>query len=573
MFCYHCQEAKKNIACDTAGICGKKADVSSLHDLLTYALKGLSFYAVKATERGISEANIDKFTARAWYSMVTNVNFDSAIFVQLITETVQRREYLKRLLLAKGVELNDTVPAEAAWHYEKIDQAEFIKKGETVGVMADGELSGEAADLHAAKEMLIYAVKGLGALLEHSQVLGAFHSEHYAFIHQAVAYCLDKGAGLDDLLAMNFKCGEHGLELMALLEQINCEKFGQPEPTTVHIDTWDKPGILVTGHDYQDLQDLLEQSAGSGVDIYTHGEMIAAHAYPAFKKYFNLVANYGGAWQDQKTQFGKFNGPVLVTSNSFQQPKKGYIDKAYTSGMVGWPDIAHIDNRRPHEQKNFTAIIEQAKLCAAPTPLAEGSVTVGYGKKALLALTDAIAQSIQAGDIAHIIVMAGYDGRHKERRYYTELIKTLPENTLILTAGDTKYRFNTLDLGDINGIPRLLDAGQAHDFYALIAFLTDLQKTMQLAHLSDLPVSFNIAWYEQQTILMMLALFSLGIKNVYIGPTLPPFFSAGILEKLTESLSIRGIDTPENDLASMLGIQEDNTVEEDSVQEENTLPL
>ena len=461
------------------------------------------------------------------------------------------------------------MPPEAQWHYEKIDQAEFIKIGETHGVMAGGELTGEAADLHAAKEMLIYASKGLGALLEHIQVLDIFQPEHYDFLHQAVAYSLHKDASLDDLLAMNFKCGEHGLELMGLLEHINSEKLGEPEPTTVHTDTWDNPGILVTGHDYQDLLDLLEQSAGSGIDIYTHGEMITAHSYPAFKKYFNLVANYGGAWQDQKTQFGKFNGPVLVTSNSFQQPKKGYIDKTYTSGMVGWPDITHIDNRRLHEQKNFSTIIEQAKLCEAPTPLAEGSVTVGYGRKALFTLTDAIVQSIQAGDIKRIIVLVGCDGRHKERRYYTQLVEALPENTLILTAGDTKYRFNTLDLGEINGIPRLLDAGQVHDFYAVMDFLTHLQKTMQLAHLSDLPLSFNIAWYEQQTILMMLALFAQGIKNVCIGPTLPPFFSAGILEKLTETLAVKGIDTPENDIASMLGVATANTGEENNVTEDN----
>ncbi len=553
MFCYHCQEAKKNIACDTAGICGKKSDVSSLHDLLTYSLKGLSYYSVKATELQICEPNIDKFTARAWYSMVTNVNFDAAVFVQLISETVQRRDYLKRLLLAKGVDLTDTEPEVAQWHYEKIDQPVFIKKGETVGVMAEGELTGEPADLHAAKEMLIYAVKGLGALLEHIQVLDVFCPEYYAFLHQAVVLSLRIDVSLDELLAMNFKCGEQGLELMGLLEKINQEKFGAPKPTTVHIDTWEKPGILVTGHDFQDLQDLLEQSAGSGIDIYTHGEMIAAHGYPVFKKYFNLVANYGGAWQEQKTQFGKFNGPVLVTSNSFQQPKKGYIDKAYTSGMVGWPDITHIDSRRTNEQKNFSRIIEQAKECAAPTPLAEGKVTVGYGRKALLALTETIAQSIKAGDIQRVIVLVGCDGRHKERRYYTQLIEALPKDTLILTAGDTKYRFNTLDLGEIKGIPRLLDAGQTHDFYAVMAFLRHLQKNMQLAHLSDLPISFNIAWYEQQTILMMLALFAQGIHNIYIGPTLPPFFSAGILEKLTNDLAVRGIDTPENDIAEMLG--------------------
>ena len=555
MFCYHCQEAKKNVACDTAGICGKKADVSSLHDLLTYTLKGLSLYVIKAAEVGISERNIDQFTARALYSMVTNVNFDSSVFTQLIAETVQRREYLKRLLLAKGVELNEDLPEEAKWQYELCDKAAFVKVGETVGVMAGGELSDEQADLHAAKEMLIYAAKGLGALLEHIQVQGVFHVEHYAFLHEVVAYTLRTDVSLDEVLAMNFRAGEQSLLMMELLERVNTENFGQPEPTTVHLDTWGKPGIIVTGHDFHDLQDLLEQSAGTGVDIYTHGEMIAAHSYPAFKKYFNLVANYGGAWQDQKTQFSKFKGPVLVTSNSLQQPKKDYISKAYTSGMVGWPDISHIDKRRPGEAKDFSAIIEQAKQCEPPTPLTKGAVTVGYGLQALIELTEAITEAIKSGDIQHIIVLAGCDGRHKERRYYTQLVEALPKDTLILTAGDTKYRFHDLDLGEINGVPRLLDVGQTHDFYAVLAFLTHLQKTMQLKHISELPVSFNIAWYEQQTILMMLALFSLGIKDVRIGPTLPPFFSAGILDKLTQTLAVKGIDTPENDIAAMLGIE------------------
>ncbi len=564
MFCYHCQEAKKNIACDTAGICGKKADVSSLHDLLTYVLKGLSYYAVKAAESGIYDANINKFTARAWYSMVTNVNFDPHVFVQLICETVQRREYLKRLMLAKLGELNESIPEEAQWQYDSMDQTELIKIGETKGVMRMGELSAEQADLHAAKEMLIYATKGFGALLEHLQVLDAVPVEHYAFMHTVVAYSLSTDVSLDDLLAMNFKCGEHGFELMGLLVALNSKKFGEPEPTSVHIDTWDKPGILVTGHDFQDLQDLLEQTAGTGVDIYTHGEMLAAHSYPAFKKYFNLVANYGGAWQDQKTEFGKFNGPVLVTSNSFQQPKKGYTDKAYTSGMVGWPDITHIEHRRRHEQKNFAPIITQAMQCDAPTPLAEGSILTGYGRKALLALTDKIATSLEAGDIKRIIVLVGVDGRHKERRYYTELVEALPQDTLILTAGDTKYRFHTLDLGEINGIPRLLDAGQVQDVYVLMSFLTHLQKTMQLAHVSELPVAFNIAWFEQQTILIMLALFSMGIKNIRIGPTLPPFFSAGILQKLTQDLGVSGIDTAEKDIASMMGDKADEPVAQES---------
>jgi len=552
MFCYHCQEAKKNIACDTAGICGKKADVSSLHDLLTYTLKGLCFFAVKVAEYDITDPNIDQFTARALYSMATNVNFDASVFVQLIAETVQRREHLRQLLIKKGGELPNSLPPEALWHYQKIDQAEFIKKGETVAVNAEGKLKGLAADVHAAHEMLIYACKGLGSLLEPIQTLGHFPAELYQFMHQAVAYTLNTQVSLDELLTMNFNCGEQALTAMELLTAITIEKFGNPEPTTVHLDTWDKPGIIITGHDLHDLQDLLEQSAGSDVDIYTHGEMISAHSYPEFKKYFNLVANYGGAWQDQKTQFGKFNGPVLVTSNSLQQPKKNYIDKAYTTGMVGWTGIKHINNRRSREQKNFAAIIEQAQQCVAPTPLTKGCVTVGYGLQALTDLTDTFIQSLKSGDIQHILVLAGCDGRHKERRYYTQLVEALPKDIIILTAGDTKYRFHNLDLGEINGIPRLLDVGQTSDFHSIISFLTHLQHALQLTHINDLPVSFNIAWYEQQTILMVLALFARQIKNVCIGPTLPPFFSPGILEKLSTYFAMRGIDTPENDIATLL---------------------
>jgi len=415
--------------------------------------------------------------------------------------------------------------------------------------------------------MLIYAAKGLGSILEHIQALGVFELEHYVFMHEAVAYTLKKDRDLDELLAMNFKCGEQAIQAMALLEQINEQKFGQPSPTTVHLDTWNTPGILVSGHDFHDLQDILEQSAGSGVDIYTHGEMIAAHGYPAFQKYFNLVGNYGGAWQDQKTQFGKFQGPVLVTSNSLQQPKKGYMEKAYTSGMVGWPAVTHIEKSRSDETRDFSKIIEQALQCDPPLPLTEGSVTVGYGRQALIALTDSIVQSIESGDIARIIVLIGCDGRHKERRYYTELVKALPKDTLVLTAGDTKYRFHQLNLGEINGVPRILDAGQTQDFYAVIAFLSHLQKTMQLEHINKLPVSFSIAWYEQHTILMMLALFALGIKDVYIGPTLPPFFSPGILQKLTGDLAVKGIDTPENDIAEMLGIEIATADEQDAVTE------
>jgi len=555
MFCYHCQEAKKNIACDTAGICGKKSDISSLHDLLTYSLKGLAYYADKATELNISETKIDQFTARALYSMVTNVNFDAAVFVQLISETIQRREFLKRKLLAQGASFKQLLPKETLWHYASIDVAEFTKKGESVGVIPEQEMSEDEADHHAAQEMLVYALKGLGALIEHIQVLEPVANVHYAFLHKALASTLDPETTLDSILALNFTCGEQAMQLMALLEKTNTQRFGESEPTKVHLDTSDRPGIIVTGHDFQDLHDLLEQSAGTGVDIYTHDEMLSAHSYPAFKKFFNLVANYGGAWQEQKTQFGKFKGPVLVTSNSLQQPKKGYIDMTYTSGMVGWAGLKHIDNRRSHEAKDFSAIIEQAKQCPAPDELKTGTVLTGYGRKALQALVEPIAACLESKAIQHIVVLAGYDGRHKERKYYTELAQALPSDSLIITAGDTKYRFHQLELGEIEGIPRLLDVGQAHNFHLILDFLADLQEKMAVSDINALPVSFNLAWYEQHSLLMMLVLFEKGVKNTFIGPTLPPFFSAGILKKLTDELAVQGISTVEQDIATMLGIE------------------
>jgi len=555
MFCYHCQEAKKNIACDTAGICGKKSDISSLHDLLTYSLKGLSYYAHQADELNLSDANINQFTARALYSMLTNVNFDAAIFVQLISETIQRREFLKRQLLTHGAKFKQLLPEETLWHYASIDVAEFTKKGESVGVMPEEEMSEEIADIHAAREMLVYALKGLGALIEHIQVLEPVAAEHYAFIHKGLAFTLEPEVDLESLLALNFDCGQQAIALMACLEKANTQRFGEPEPTKVHLEPSDRPGVIVTGHDFQDLHDLLEQSAGTGVDIYTHDEMLVAHSYPVFKKYFNLVANYGGAWQDQKTQFGKFKGPVLVTSNSLQQPKKGYIDMTYTSGMVGWTGLKHIDNRRPHEAKDFSAIIEQAKQCPAPDTLNTGTVITGYGRQVLLSLVEPIAALFASDSLQHIVVLAGYDGRHKERKYYTELVQALPSDSLIITAGDTKYRFNQLDLGEIEGIPRLLDVGQAHDFHIILDFLKALQEEMDVSDINELPVSFNLAWYEQQSLLMMLALFKQGLKNVIIGPTLPPFFSAGILKQLTDELSVQGISTVEQDIAAMLGIE------------------
>ncbi len=545
MFCYHCQEAKKNKACDTAGICGKKAPVASLQDLLVYVLKGLSFYALKADQQNIVQPHLDLFTAKALYATVTNVNFDATEFVRLISETVQRRNALSKQLTFATDEI---IPKEATWQYDEIDETAFIKQGETLSVPS---LLKENEVYHGLRESLVYGVKGLASLIEHAAVLGYEDQSLYDFIHQALDFSIGEHT-VDQALAMNLQCGQLGLQAMGLLNQANTETFGHPIPTKVHTDVWDKPGILVSGHNLQDLEEILEQTAGKNIDVYTHGEAIIAHAYPKFKKFFNLVGNYGGAWQDQKNQFAKFNGALLVTTNNLQQAKKTYLEKLFTSGMVGWESIPHIEDRKTNQTKNFTALIEQAEQNPPPNLLEDHIITTGYGLQSLLALKEAVSDAIQANTIKKIIVIAGCDGRHKERRYYTELVKSLPQDCLILTCGETKYRFNQLDLGEINGIPRLLDAGQTNDFYAIIYFLQALQQALKLDTLNALPVSFNIAWYEQQTIIMFLALLDLGVKNVRLGPTLPPFFNADILTLLAEKFALKGIDTVENDIKAIL---------------------
>ncbi|MCK5872129.1 MAG: hydroxylamine reductase [Methylococcales bacterium] len=543
MFCYHCQEAKKNKACDTTGICGKKAPLSSLQDLLVYSLKGLSFYVVKAQDSTIDLTRCNQFSARALYATVTNVNFDSAEFVGLITESVQRRN-----ALAKQLPAIESVPEEALWQYNTIDEKEFIKKGESVGVPS---LANDNDAYHGLRESLVYAVKGLASIVYHALMLGKEESKFYAFIHQVLSFSLNEHS-IDEALALNLECGKLGLEAMTLLNQANIKRFGEPIPTQVHTDVWDKAGILISGSSLQDIQEVLEQTVDTGIDIYTHGEALIAHAYPAFKRFFNLAGHYGGAWQDQKNQFAKFNGALLVTSNSLQQAKKTYLEKLFTTGMVGWDAIPHIANQKPNAVKNFTPLIEQAKQNSAPTLLTEYTLPTGYGLQSLNALMDNIMSGLQAESIRRIIMIAGCDGRHKERRYYTQLVEKLPEDCLILTCGETKYRFNHLELGDINGIPRLLDVGQSNDFSVILQFLKNLQQRLGLNDLNDLPVSFNIAWYEQQTIIMFLSLLALGIKNVRLGPTLPPFFNEEILAMLDKKFALKGIGVVEEDIEAML---------------------
>lgn len=557
MFCYHCQEAKKNKVCDTAGICGKKANISSLQDLLMYSLKGLAFYAVRATEFDLVSRKTDRFMARALFSMVTNVNFSANDFVELIDEAVRRRNSIRNQFLhvfkeKHGQDFNQAVPGEAQWQYEQVDEKAFTEKGEQVGVLYYLEEYALDENVHALQECLLYAAKGLASLDVHSLELGVENNQQYAFLYEALDFTLKHDNTQEHVFGKLLESGRLGLEAMHTLERANAEQFGEPEPTTVYRDSWNNPGILVSGHDLRDIEDLLVQTEGTGVDVYTHDEAISAHSYPALKKFFNLAGNFGGAWQDQKTQFPKFNGPILVTTNSIQQPKKTYQERLFTTGMVGWPDTPHIPDRKPGQRKDFSALIELAKSCLPPESIAEGDYTLGYGQESLQKLLPDITEAIKARKIQRIIVLAGTDGRHKERRYYTELAEKLPESTLVLTAGDVKYRFMSQDFGQINAIPRLLDCGQVYDFNAILLFLDLLQQALGLEDFNQVPVSFNIAWYEQKTILIMLALFARNIQHVRVGPTLPPFFTPDILALLEQKYQFKGIDTVENDIAAML---------------------
>ena len=555
MFCYHCQEAKKNLVCDKTGICGKKENVSSLQDMLMYSLKGLAFFSTQAEAVDLVTDKTHRFIAKALFSMVTNVNFSPTDFVELIDETVRRKNSLRKKFLNAYQQKHEqpydqAIPEEAEWQYEKADEQVFTDLGATVGIESHIELLDE--DILAMQECLLYAVKGLGALAVHSLELDVEDIEQYRFMQQALSFTLNKNNSVDDIFPLLLRSGELGLAAMEQLEDINSKTFGNPLPTKVYLDVLENPGILVSGQDIQDIEDLLEQTAGTGIDVYTHGEAIAAHTYPALKKYFNLVGNYGGAWQDQKTQFPKFNGPILVTTNSIQQPKKTYQEKLFSTGMVSWPDVPHIADRKSGQRKYFSQIIELARQSEAPTPLTEGQYITGYGLNALNSLTSKIAAAVTTNKIKKIIVLTGTDGRHKERKYYTELAESLPADVLILTAGDTKYRLIQHDFGYIDEIPRLLDAGQSYGFSVIIRFLLQLQKELNLTELNALPVSFNIAWYEQTSILMMLALFSLEIKNIRVGPTLPPFFTPNIQQMLTDKYGLKGIDTVENDVESLM---------------------
>lgn len=556
MFCFHCQETTNNLNCSIRGVCGKSPEVAVLQDMLVYALKGLSIYAVKARELGYSEPATDLFVVQALFATLSNVNFDEERFVALIREAFARRDALRQQFYARyeertGAPFTQPLPEAATWYYLTGDQAELMAKGATVGVMAEPELH---EDLRALRELLIYGLKGLAAYSDHIAMFDEVRVDLCTFVQEALAYTAERDVAADTLLAKCMECGKVGVAAMAALDHQHTSRYGHPEPTHVNLGVVAGPAILISGHDLRDLEDLLEQTQGTGVKVYTHGEMLPAHGYPFFKQYPHLVGNYGNAWWQQQEEFASFNGAILMTTNCIQKPTRHYADRIFTTGMVGWPELPHIGERPLGGRKDFSLVIAKALACPSPTPLEEGTILVGFARQAILDRADAVVGAIQSGAIKRFVVMAGCDGRQKERSYYTDLAAALPQDHVILTAGCAKYRYNKLSLGAINGIPRVLDAGQCNDSYSLVAVALKLAEVFGVESVNDLPIAYDIAWYEQKAVLVLLSLLYLNVKQIRLGPTLPAFLTPNVIKVLVEKFELQPMGSVAGDLAAITGV-------------------
>lgn len=535
MFCYQCQETAGCTGCTISGVCGKKPDVAAMQDLLVYTTKGLSAVttAVRA-EGGRISADVNHLITLNLFTTITNANFDKEMITARIRETL----LIKDDLLAT-LEDASSLPEAALWNGP---ESEFESKAADAGV-----LSTEDEDIRSLRELITYGLKGLSAYSKHANALLQDNEEIDAFLQRALASTLDDTLTADDLTALALETGKYGVEGMALLDHANTQSYGNPEITKVNIGVGTRPGILVSGHDLRDLEMLLEQTQGTGVDVYTHSEMLPAHYYPAFKKYPNFIGNYGNAWWKQKEEFESFHGPILMTTNCIVPPKDSYRGHLYTTGAAGYPGCTHIPGRIG-EKKDFSALIEHAKKCVPPAELEQGEIIGGFAHAQVLALADKIVEAVKSGAIRKFVVMAGCDGRAKSRNYYTDFAKALPKDTVILTAGCAKYKYNKLDLGDIGGIPRVLDAGQCNDSYSLAVIALKLKEVFGLDDINDLPIVYNIAWYEQKAVIVLLALLYLGVKNIHLGPTLPAFLSPNVAKILVENFGIAGIGTVEDDI-------------------------
>ena len=535
MFCYQCQETAGCSGCTRVGVCGKQSDVAAMQDLLVYVTKGISAVTTTLRQEGVDiQPAVNHLITLNLFTTITNANFSKEAIIARIQETLSEKD----LLLSK---LNNTsdLPEAALWNGS---ENEFAAKAATVGV-----LSTKNEDIRSLRELITYGLKGLSAYSKHANVLLQDNEEIDAFMQRALAATLDDSLSADDLVALTLETGKYGVDGMALLDSANTSAYGNPEITKVNIGVGTRPGILVSGHDLRDLEMLLEQTQGTGVDVYTHSEMLPAHYYPAFKKYPNFVGNYGNAWWKQKEEFESFHGPILMTTNCIVPPKGSYKDRLYTTGAAGYPGCKHISGEIG-EEKDFSAIIEQAKHCAPPEEMERGEIVGGFAHNQVLALADDIVAAVKSGAIKKFVVMAGCDGRMKSRNYYTDFAKALPKDTVILTAGCAKYKYNKFNLGDINGIPRVLDAGQCNDSYSLAVIALKLKEVFGLDDINELPIIYNISWYEQKAVIVLLALLYLGVKNIHLGPTLPAFLSPNVAKILVDNFGIAGIGSVEEDL-------------------------
>jgi hydroxylamine reductase len=550
MFCYQCQETAKNSGCPIKGICGKVESTSNFQDLLVFVLKGISFFEEKLKEMGEKRDENHLFIIRGLFSTVTNVNFDDDKFVELITEGLKIKEEVKQRFFnlykqKNNKEFEGTLPDCAIWRGES---SEFEKKGREIS-----NLPSENEDVRSLRDLLIIGIKGISAYADHAAILGMKKQEIGDFMIEALA-STTKNLSVDEMVNLVMKAGKISVDTMALLDEANTKAYGNPEITEVNIGVRNNSGILISGHDLKDIDELLKQTEGTGVDVYTHGEMLPANYYPAFKKYKHFVGNYGSAWYNQNSEFESFNGPILMTTNCLVPPKKDckYIDRFYTTGLVGFKGVKHIQDRKEGGEKDFSEIIEQAKKCPPPKEIEKGTIVGGFAHNQVIALADKVVEAVKSGAIKRFVVMGGCDGRHQSRNYYTELAKKLPKDTVILTAGCAKYRYNKLPLGDIGGIPRILDAGQCNDSYSLAVIALKLKEVFGVNDINDLPISYDIAWYEQKAVAVLLALLYLGVKNIRLGPTLPAFLSPNVLNVLVDKFAIKPIGNVDDDLKAIM---------------------
>lgn len=540
MFCYQCQETAKNTGCVISGVCGKTPEVAAMQDLLIYVTKGLSAVTTTLRKQGKSvDRSVNHRVTLNLFTTITNANFDNNSIIAIIKETLN----LKNSLLSK-LDSGSNLPEASLWNGDK---SEFFDKARKVGVLATAD-----EDKRSLRELIIYGLKGLAAYSKHANALNKEDESIDIFIQEALTKTLDDSLSVDDLIALTMETGKFGISGMALLDNANTTTYGNPEITEVNLGVGKNPGILISGHDLKDLEMLLEQTQGTGVDVYTHSEMLPAHYYPFFKKYPNFIGNYGNAWWKQKEEFESFNGPILMTTNCVVLPPQSYKHRLWTTGATGVAGCNHIKGEHG-EMKDFSAIIEQAKTCPPPTELESGKIVGGFAHAQVFALADKVVEAVKSGAIRKFVVMGGCDGRAKSRDYYTEFAKALPKDVIILTAGCAKYKYNKLNLGDIGGIPRVLDAGQCNDSYSLALIALKLKEIFNLNDINNLPLAFNIAWYEQKAIIVLLALLYLGVKNIHAGPTLPAFLSPNVKKVLVEKFGLATINTVEDDLKLFFG--------------------